>query len=211
MRNPQRSVMTWALTALFILPVAASAQVSIGINGGVVSSNLGGDFVEDLDTDSRTGFFGGASLSLPVAERLGLTVGAYFVQKGTESTSPGTVEASYLEVPVLLGVTLTGADAPVGFSLWAGPGISFELDCTQRVLTGSVAPGSGVDCDSKSTDFGVLGGATLSFPISDTSALFVNSGYELGLTKLDDSSQELDMKNRAFYIGGGVRLVVGGR
>ncbi len=209
MRNPLRSVLTWALAALFILPVAASAQVSIGINGGIVNSNLGGDFVEDLDTDSRTGFFGGASLSLPLAERLGLTVGTYFVQKGTESTSPGTVEASYLEVPVLLGLTLTGADAPVGFSLWAGPGISFELDCRQRVLT--LLPGAGdVDCESKSTDFGIIAGATVSFRISDTSALFVNGGYELGLTKLDDSPAELDMKNKALYVGGGIRFVVGG-
>ncbi len=209
MRNPLRSVLTWALAALFILPVAASAQVSIGINGGIVNSNLGGDFVEDLDTDSRTGFFGGASLSLPLAERLGLTVGAYFVQKGTESTSPGTVEASYLEVPVLLGLTLTGADAPVGLSLWAGPSISFELDCRQHVLT--PLPGEAdVDCESKSTDFGIIAGATVSFPISDMSALFMNGGYELGLTKLDDSPAELDMKNKALYVGGGIRFVVGG-
>ncbi len=209
MRNPLRSVSTWALAALFILPATASAQVSIGINGGIVNSNLGGDFVEDLDIDSRTGFFGGASLSLPLVDRLGLTVGAYFVQKGTESDSPGTVEASYLEVPVLLGLTLTGADALVGLSLWAGPGISFELDCKQRVLT--PLPGEGeVDCESKSTDFGIMAGATVSVPISDTSALFVNGGYEIGVTKLDDSAAELDIKNKALFVGGGIRFVVGG-
>ena len=126
------SALTYALASLLILPSAGSAQLSVGFNGGIVSSNLGGYFGEDLDADSRTGFFGGASLSIPLVQRLGLTVGAYFVQKGAESTIPGTIEASYLEVPVLLDLALTGADAPFGFSLQAGPSIAFELDVFVR-------------------------------------------------------------------------------
>ena len=67
-----------------------------------------------------------------------------------------------------------------------------------------------VDCESKSTDVGVAAGARVSLPLWDTSSLFVNGGYEVGLTKLDDSSAELDMKNKALYLGVGISFVVGG-
>lgn len=203
----------WAtpLLVLSLAAVPAAEAQMVTVQGGATFATFEGDDVEDVD--SRTGFNFGASIGFPIGEIIYLTPGLYYVQKGAQFTDNGieqSVDLTYLEIPILLQVMLTGADRPLGLSAFAGPSLGFEIGCDLS------AEGIGsVDCDDddfferKSLDIGALFGAGVSFPVSERVALVVNGGMDLGLTSIDDSTADLDIKNSTFFLNVGLGFPLG--
>lgn len=71
-----------------------------------------------------------------------------------------------------------------------------------------------VDCADfgvpvKSIDIGAMGGAGLSIATGGSLAVTLDVLYNLGLTTIDDTSDEDDVKNRAWSIVAGVSFPVG--
>lgn len=207
---------TWA-TPLLVLSLAvapaAEAQTMVTVQGGATFATFEGDDadINGVDPGTRTGFNFGASLGLPIGEIMYLTPGLYYVQKGAEYETAGfesSVDLTYLEVPILLQVMLTGPDRPLGLSVFAGPALAFEIGCdiSFEEFSGDCDDG---EIETKSLDIGALFGAGVSFPVGERVALVVNGGLDLGLTSIDDSAADNDIKNSTFFLDVGLGFPLG--
>lgn len=202
------------LSLALLSPQIASAQLSLGFGGGIVSSTLVGDDTEEADPQSETGINVGAFLAVPLGSRVSFVPGAYYVQKGASFTEAGVgegaIEVSYFEIPLLLSVAVTPDDSSVGFSIFGGPSIAFESGCTISASSGSTSISE--DCDPadederQTLDVGAMIGAGAQFPVGERFALMVSGGADLGLRTLDSGEDPEDIKHRAFF--GSVSLVV---
>lgn len=196
------------LAALLAFPGALTAQFAVGGGAGLTFTNLGGDDVDDEDLDSKTGFYVGASVGIPLGGILGLGTGAFYVEKGAEEPGDGdgVLDLAYLEIPVLLQAQVTGSERPVAIVLFAGPSLGFNLSCDFE------EGGASADCgdDVTSFDLGALFGAGVGLPLGESATLAVNGGLDLGLTSIELFDEDADVKNEAYFIGIDVSWLVGG-
>jgi len=194
---------------LLAVAMPASAQTVLGFHAGANIATLGGDDVQDAE--SRTGMNIGASVLFPIGENLGLSIGGGWSEKGaTVSETEGDLEfkLAYVEFPVMLRYAFPTSGS-VGFHLMGGGALGVESKCELEGSDGGVTVT--VDCseagfDTKSMDFGLVGGGGVDFDITDGMELFVDLLYTLGLTNIDDSADAADAKNRAFTIRGGISI-----
>lgn len=201
------------LVALPALPLLAQApqETLIGPFAGVNFAKFGGGDVSGVDT--RTGFHAGVFATFPLGRYFAVVPAVAYSQEGTSvdlgSGVTGTFKLDYLEVPVLLklGAPLAGRG---NLRPWveAGPDVGFKVSCKVRAESGSQS--AEVDCndpalgaDIKGVQFSALFGAGL-----DVGRLTFGLRYQLGLSKIDDSGAEADVKNRVFalFAGYGFRL-----
>lgn len=217
-----KSVLALTTCAVLALasPAMTSAQMTLGIGGGVVAATFTGDDADALGSGiskgSRVGISAGAWLGIPVADRISIVPGGHYVQKGaeySEGSTTATFKANYIEIPVFLSVLLTGEDSSVGFSIFGGPTLAFEASCD---IEGEDSGTSvSMSCDDlefderQKLDIGLAGGVGVSFPINDRLSILVSGGYDLGLRKLDTSNDPDDIKNSAFFGTVGVGIPIG--
>jgi hypothetical protein len=121
----------------------------------------------------------------------------------------GTFKLDYLEVPLLLELAapLQGNPRIRPFAV-LGPAVGLEVGCKVRGESGSQS--AEVDCDdpllgldTKKVQAGLHFGAGI-----EISRFFVGLRYQLGLTSIDDTGADADIKNRVLAIvaGYGFRL-----
>ncbi len=180
--------------------------MQFGILGGVNLFTFGGS--DASGAKSRTSFFGGASLTVPLSAQLYVQPEVLYSGEGGSFDSAGTtveIKLAYLRVPVLLGVNLTPA-ARTGVRVFAGPVVGLKLSCDVSVTSGGVTvSGSCGSGTVKSTDFGVTGGAGLTFHMPRFN-INVGGRYTLGLANVVESAT---VKNRGFSIGAGLSFPLG--
>jgi hypothetical protein len=196
---------------LLTAPVAAQNRPTVGVYGGVNFAKFGGDDVGDVET--RTGFQAGAFASIPLGRIVSLMPGVAYSQQGTGvdigGGVTGTFKLDYIEVPLLLKLAapLQGSPKLRPYAV-LGPAVGFEVGCKVKAQSGSQS--AEVDCDdptlglqTKPVEVGLHFGAGL-----EVSQFFVGLRYQLGLTSLDDSGADADIKNRVLAIvaGYGFRL-----
>ena len=205
------------VVAAFAAAMATAGDVSaqafqFGPMAGVSIANFSGDDAED--SDSRTGLFAGAQVVWQSPGALfGLETGAAYVQKGAtiqdDIEGEGTIELSYIEVPVLLRVAPPMGSSSFTPAFALGASVGFEVGCN---LSGE---GDGVDVDvdceeaeveTKSVDFGLTASAGVDVPVGGmTLAPFVR--YTHGLTNIpDEGAEDTDVKNSVIMIGAGLRF-----
>jgi hypothetical protein len=209
-------VLLGTLTLLAETPRPLAAQVSLGINGGFVSSTFYGDDADSAESES--GFNVGASLAVPLGSgRLALSPGLYWVQKGagiTDAGVSGVISTAYLEIPVLLSVGLTPPESTTAFRVFAGPQVSFETGCDVSASEGSITVEASCDdadfTERTKTDLGLILGAMVGFPLGETVELQLSGGVDFGLRTLDAEADPVDLKNRAFFVNAGVAFPLGG-
>jgi hypothetical protein len=208
----------WAFTiAAAFLAMAASgadAQMRLGAKGGVTFSNVSMDPEDpDFDTESRTGFGGGAEVQLPLGmSGLVLQPELLYMGKGFEVTEDGAtlkLKLDYVEIPVLFRFNIP-AQAVMPF-IYGGPVVSFEASCKVEgeedgVSVDADSDAFGDDFDTESTDFGVLFGGGLAFA-AGPGDLFVEGRYNIGLKDID-TADGFEAKNRsgAVMVGYSVSL-----
>jgi len=182
---------------LAFAPARAQAQTPIHF---VAGPNLGTISTDDFDdAGSKIGFFAAVGTSFMLSENVSVSPYLAFVQKGADFDGED-VSYDYIEIPVLLG---TGF--PVGetmtWNVFAGPQFGFQVNCDE----------DGFDCtefsNHKGTEFGVVAGTGLQFPVSETGAFAVSIGADLGLTDLFD---ELDYKTRTYFLSLQYSTTLGG-
>lgn len=199
----------------------AHAGAAFGVKGGVSISQVQADL---FDTDNRTGFVGGIYGAFDLTPAIGIQPELLFVRKGaklfeysgdvigipvSESVS---LDVDYLEVPVLLRVSLPVAE-PVDVRLLAGPVASLKMD---EKLSTSGLFGYSLDSDQiKTADIGIAAGAAVALRSGDMR--IVGEGrYTFGLTNVSDLSVGGvslggDVKNGSFYLMAGLEFLFGGR
>lgn len=191
---------------------AAAQSFQFGPVAGVSIANVTGD--DAGETDSRTGFFGGAQVIWQAPGSLfGFETGAMYVQRGAKSSEAdldGTVELDYIAVPLMLRVAppMDASSFTPVFGL--GGEAAFKVGCSVSGEAEGVEVD--VDCDemadfieTKSFDFGLAASVGLDFPVGRmTLAPFAK--YTYGLTSIDDSEAEVDVKNSGFLVGAALRF-----
>lgn len=209
-RTPRALVLLLAGAATFTLSQQAEGQVGhVGVIAGAAFSSLRG--IDGLD--SRTGLIGGLSLVLPSRGLLTLQPELLFSSKGAKgsTTSATGLQLDYVEVPVLLRLTLA-REGTVHPHLYAGPYLGLEIDCSVSGSAGDCEDLPGVS--TKTVDVGGTAGGGLDV---DFGPLVLTGGmrYSFGVSKVADftrSAARAAARNGSFalYIGAGLRLP-GGR
>jgi len=201
-----------------LLPLVAQAQqpvapqgAVIGPFGGINFAKFGGSDVGPVDT--RTGFQAGIFASFPIGKFVAIAPSVSYSQEGTSvdvgGGVSGTFALDYIEVPVMLklGAPLAGTGQLRPYVM-AGPALGFLLTCKVKASSGSQS--AEADCDDPT-----LGLDARSLQVSadfgaglDIGRFTVGLRYHLGLTSVDDTGADADVKNRVFSIiaGYGFRL-----
>eukprot|EP01132_Coremiostelium_polycephalum_P012763 gene12763-15606_t len=217
-----------SLAVLAGLGFSASAQnnpVKFGVKAGVAFSNVSfSSSGLNVSGDTRTSFYIGGTVDLPVSELFSVQPGLSYIGKGTKQkvsgsvtmngqttsvTAEETLSPGYLEIPVNLIANFKAGEGK--FFVGAGPyyafGIAGKIKGKQTTTSGGntstvtedekIKFGSGSDAHLKRGDFGVnvLAGYQLK------SGLSFNAGYGLGLSNIVNSGQDGKAKNRVFTVG----------
>jgi hypothetical protein len=188
---------------------AQSSRFSYGGLLGLSFSKAGG---QDIVPNSKlvTGTAVGGYATFGFGGMLAVEPQLLMVDKGIKSEENGlsaTAKLTYLQIPLLVKVLVPIGD-PGGMTgfLFAGPGVAYRVGCRLTLAQdGNELAG---DCDTdEETD------ALRSFDSSLILGLGAGIGratfsirYDLGLSRLDQSAEASDIKNRSLIILGGVRV-----
>jgi Outer membrane protein beta-barrel domain len=202
------------LSLLLIAGYTTSAQVSLGVQGGVVLSNASGDqnsFAFESKPKSKFSWQAGLMADVPFGEGgFRLLPELKFVNKGFKASEDlqglgsveGSVGLSYIELPVNLGyaVDLGGAQLLVGAGPYLGFGIGGKTKYDVTIAGGGTQSveediefGSGED-QVKAFDYGANFMAGVLF----SNGFMVKANYSLGLANLSNVP-ESSFKNN--YLG----------
>jgi hypothetical protein len=215
------------LLSTIALSTFAMAQTtpSFGIKAGVSSSTIKGEAVNSLNglidyandaitSNSRTGFFAGGNVSIPVGESFSIEPGVYYAQKGYElrgelnikgaefigANAKAQLQSHYIDVPVLLKANVGG------FQVFAGPQVSYLAKADLRTTAGVFGFNvfnRKMDASEELNrwDAGITGGIGYQF----NNGFNLSASYDHGLSKVD-ANKSFDAYNRSFKIGAGFRF-----
>lgn len=200
------------LTAIVALSVAASAQLSIGIKGGLNLAKVTGD---DADgTDGRTSFHLGAYLTFDVSDKFAIqpellynSIGAksessYFDDDLGDITAEETYKLNYISVPVMFLYKITPQ-----VNIQAGPQFNFLASAKDKYEIsydgGSASGDEDIKDQFKGLDLGFNVGLGANFGKLNASAR-----YCLGLSNIADA-EDADLKNAVIQVSLGYRLFGG--
>jgi len=117
-----RSVaLAFGLAALVSTP--ASAQLAVGLTGGVNSATLTGSDTDGIDLSSKTGGGGGLYANIYLGSRFSAEGQLVFLAQGFEAEGVSFTQG-YLQVPMLLKVYFGH------LNIFAGPAIGWEVSCS---------------------------------------------------------------------------------
>jgi hypothetical protein len=190
---------------------AAGTGPQIGPVAGVNIFTFGG--ANTSGVKSRTAFYAGLALDVPLGGTLFVQPEVLYAQKGAKETDPTlgtlTLKLAYVEVPILLGFNF-GSPSSVRPRIYAGPSVGINLSCDfEETLSGvsQSASCSSLSTSIKSLDLGVTGGGGVAIPFGR--AMFtLDARYTLGLTKITDGGTA---KNQGFSVGAGIMFRFGGK
>ncbi|MFH1219380.1 MAG: porin family protein [Candidatus Eisenbacteria bacterium] len=181
---------------------AATAGTGYGIKGGLSIASVHGDDVES--PDSRiVGCFGGF-IEIPINEMISFQPELLYAMKGakyTEGDREWTWKLTYIEIPMLFKINIPTSGAIDPF-VAAGPEVAFKVsskvEASDQLITIELD-----DEDVKGTDLGIIIGGGIGFPMMNHRAM-LEARYDLGLTTIDNSAWEADVKNNVISVLVGV-------
>lgn len=201
----------------------AQSNVSFGVRAGINNSNLRGNAVQSfqnildyaggaVSTNSKTGFYGGGFVSIPVSEQFSIEPGLTYSQKGYEMKGSfgikGTdlvgaksqLNLNYVEMPVLAKANISG------FQVFAGPQVSYLANANLHTTAGALGfnfinDRRDVKDQFNQWDVALTGGVGYQF----SNGFSVNAAYDHGLSKLN-SGQSLEAYNQSVKVGVGFRF-----
>jgi hypothetical protein len=189
-------------TLFFVIVVfvafSSAQRMQVGPKASLNISNLSGDDIEDVD--SKTGFGGGVFFMYQFSKMFGIQPEAYYTMKGAMekleiqgTTVDITYTFDYVEVPLLLKLLIPIENSAVNPAIFAGPFVGFNTTAKIKAEADGQSAEEDIE-DVKSTEFGLAFGGGIGFPVGNNELGF-DIRYILGLTTLDDSADEADVKN----------------
>jgi hypothetical protein len=193
-------------TLLFVFSIFSMlsyAQMHAGLKAGLNIANLSGDDIES--PDSKTGFAFGGFFMYQFSPMFAIQPEAYYSMKGATDKMDiggGTVDLTYtldyIEIPVLFKFLIPIQGSGVKPAIFAGPFLG--INTTAKVKAEYQGDSQEEDIeDVKSTEFGLQFGGGIGFPVGK-GELGVDIRYILGLSTIDDSADEADVKNNVINI-----------
>lgn len=168
------------IVTVFLASEINAQGIGLGIKAG---ANFANQSITDINTDSKTGFVGGAYLVISFSEKWAIQPEVLFSSQGSEV--PNNVnDLSYLNIPVLL----RWKPASV-LSIEAGPQFSALMNAVDK-------SGDSIKEDFKTSDFGLAAGATLHLPLGFN----VGGRYVWGFTNVSDLEDDHEVKNTTVQV-----------
>jgi hypothetical protein len=200
--------------AVLFVPAQASAQAtSIGVKGGLNTSNVDLNFPDNTDvpTDSLNGLIIGGFVAKDFNAKAGMIVEFLYARAGTkinftEDDNTGTeqVKVDYIQIPVLGRGNFRASDKAV-IHVFGGPTFAFKAgDSTKLEVNGIETPlDSSNEPDLKSNDVGLTLGAGFTM-----SRFTVDMRYTWGLMNINNASasDEPEVKTKQFAVMFGMEL-----
>ena len=199
------------VVAMLAMVTVASAQMNLGVKGGVNMSNFYGDELDDNNV--KIGFHVGLAADIDFVYNSAIQTGLYFTTKGSKySTSFGevsgdlTVNPMYLQLPVHYAYKI---DVSPGTRvvLHAGPYAAYGVGGKSK-FSASVGDMSGEEESNVFGDDGFLKrfDAGLGLGVgAEFGPLLLDLGWDMGLVNIVDSS-EGDLKNQNAYLSVGYKF-----
>jgi hypothetical protein len=204
-----------ALVVVFATSQALAQSPRLGVKGGIVFANFGGD-TEDAfgtSTDWKAGISVGVFASIDLLEFFRLQLDGQFVQKGVKAAEAAEgaelkVKANYFEFMVPLTFMIP-TEMPLTPRLFAGPALALESSCKLSAEAEGIS--LDVDCEeadlqTESVDFGGFFGAGLDLAVGPAELTF-DVLYNLGLRNMViDEPVELKNKTIQAVVGIAIRM-----
>lgn len=204
-----------ALACCALLAGTATAQVGVGVRGGITSSTLRSESGGvTLTLDSRTGYYVGIPVEVRFPGPLGLQVEANLSQFGSKLNldlgGVGSLEAesvyNYLTIPVLLKGGFVGESFEL--SAVAGPSFGYALSGKSIVMeVEETIDFDNPDATFKRGNVAAVFGVQAGLPVGGGKFL-VDVRYSLGLNDIDDDDDAV-ATNRQFSAGLGYLFTFG--
>ena len=173
------------------------------------------DYTNDaIQSGSRTGFFAGGFVNIPLSEGISIEPGMYYAQKGYSlkgelnikgaefigANAKAQLNSHYIDIPVVLKADMGG------FQVFAGPQISYLVKADLRTTAGILGfniLNKTFDATSQFNkwDAGLTGGIGYQFNNGAT----ITASYDHGLSKAD-ANKNFEAYNRSFKVGVGFRF-----
>ena len=193
---------------------------SFGVRAGLSSAGMRGEASNNLKnlldfsdgmitTSNRTGFFGGANVSIPMSNLISIEPAIYYAQKGYEmngalnikgldflgANAKARLNTHYIDMPVVVKANIKG------LQVFAGPQISYLASANLRTTAGVLGfnlLNRKMDATEQFNrwDAAVTGGVGYRM----ANGINITASYDHGLSRTD-KNQNLDAYNRSFKVG----------
>ena len=220
-----KAAVAMVLAATVTAAGVEAQDIEIGVRGGLGwttvswSPNPLGDGFEELQRRRAPTF--GAFVSLAGAGPIRVRGEVLLSPKGfTEVQNNGEntrLSLSYIEVPVLVGYVMPTGTGSVRPEIYAGGWMAWERSCR----AGVAAPGVDMEfeCDEitdepilrRTTDWGLAGGAAVSFDIGGPVSGMIDARYSRGLRNVDGEADiaNLNVHHRGVSLSGALSIRLG--
>jgi hypothetical protein len=186
----------------------SQAQFAVGIKAGPNFAKINTDSGPGENYKGRTGFHAGA-FALIKLTKIGIQPEIIFSQQGSTIKIDGGGELdqqiSYINIPVIIKLYTVA-----GINLQAGPQLGFvskaEAESFVNGVNGAKTKDDVKD-QIKGNDFSIALGAGWDLPFG----LTIDARYNLGLSKINDSSGSPEAKNQVFQVSVGFKLLKFGK
>lgn len=200
--------------------VFAQSNVDFGIKAGLTSANMRGDAVKSLgslvkqtngiiNSGSRTGFYAGGFVDIPLGTDLSIESGLYYTQKGYElkgnldikgigflgANASTQLQADYVDIPLLVKLKAGS------FQAFVGPEVSYLTKATLHTTAGVLGikllnNDREVGSNFNKWDMGVTAG--IGYAV--TKNLAVQAAYDYGLARVD-ANRSASSYNQTIKLG----------
>lgn len=182
----KKILLTTVLCALCVFAFA-QAKIEVGLKAG---ANFANPEIENINSESVTSFHGGAFLLVKLAN-IGIQPEVLYSSQGSQVSGASDINLDYINIPVMAKFYL-----PLGLNLQFGPQFGILSDNLQDL------DGDGAKDQLKNSDLSAAFGAGVDLPFG----LKVDARYVLGLSDINDSLVDTEVKNRMFQLSIGYSL-----
>jgi opacity protein-like surface antigen len=183
-----------AMALVVFMAGAASAEgMLFGIKGGINMANLAGDDIDD--NEMKMAFGGGIWMNYAFNEAFSLQPELLYMLKGADwDNGDYTIKLSYIDLNILAkySIPMEGNFAPY---LFAGPSLGMNISAKEEYK------GESEDLDDvKSMDIGAMLGVGFDYMLESGGCISFDARYAMGLTTIDDSDSEDDVKTTGIMV-----------
>ena len=171
-----------------------AGEISFGVKGGLITTNVTGIPEEWEDEQSyRTSFSGGVFMNYAFDEALSLQPELLYVPKGFKGVLYDgfinvemTPSFDFLELPILLKYTFSGSDKfrPCVF---LGPSIGIVMNSELKISVGWLSSGIDMSSFTSDADFGIVAGAGIGYE-TKYGLLTFDARFQRGFTNILESA-----------------------
>lgn len=178
-----------------------------GVKAGLNVAKLGGDDISDAD--SRTGIAAGLFGEIGINKMFAIQPEVYYSMQGAKSkediegtTVDVTMKLDYIQIPVLFKFIIPVEGSSVKPNIFAGPALGIKSSSKVKAEVEGSSFEDDIE-DIKSTDFNLVFGGGINVGAGKMTVGF-DVRYLLGLSSIDDSADEADVKNQVIAIGASI-------